>query len=104
MKRYPRVPLYHDDNPYETVDVYLELREDEMRLYARTSEKAPGDSYGTMYLLDRENSEKLLNSPPGDPANSTRKLILAFYGEDAVKAFQEHCDKNAIRYSVSLTS
>ena len=55
-----RVILYYEDNPYETEEVYIEIKDNEISVFEVTSEKAPGDSYGLVHKLDRENTEKLL--------------------------------------------
>lgn len=47
-----RVILYYEDNPYETEEVYIEIKDNEISVFEVTSEKAPGDSYGLVHKLD----------------------------------------------------
>lgn len=97
-----RVDLYYEDNPYETEEVYIRITDDEISVYEVTFEKYPGDRYGLVHELDRENTKKLLQLLSNGRTLEPEDCFGPFCGKDAVRSFKAYCKTNSIEYKSFL--
>ena len=92
------IDLYYSDDFYETEEVYIKIEDDEISLYERTYERAPGGRYGIEHYLDKENTKKLLQSLSGGRDIKIEDCFKPFCGNDAAKKFKAYCETNSIEY------
>jgi hypothetical protein len=92
--------LYECDHTYEEETIWITVSNDgELTLYEVTSEKAPGEMYGMKHVLDRNNTEKLLDRIYRNGSSDAKNLLRAFGGMDAVHRFKSFCDENDIQFT-----
>ena len=89
--------LYSSSNCYEDETITITFYEESISLHEHTSEHAPGESYGLTHVLDKENAEKFKKCLDIKDISDYERVADHFKGENAVKLFNDFCEKNLIK-------
>ena len=89
--------LYHRRTSYEEETVSAIKFDDEIHIFSITSEFAPGGQYGERYVLDPENTKKLMRLLP-TRQNPCLWLKLLFSGKTGLARFEFFCRIMRIEY------
>ena len=95
--KYYEYILYSSSNYYEDETIKITFYEEQITLHEHTSEHAPGESYGLIHVLDKENAEKLKKCFEVEEISDYERVADHFKGENAVKLFEDFCEKNSIK-------
>ena len=91
-----KIWLYEEDNPYESIYHYALVYNDCIEMYGITSEKAPGERYGSMTKVEGECFRKLKQELETESLPFDRIVARTFSGEAGLQHFCDFCKERGI--------
>ena len=91
-----KIWLYEKDDPYESVSHYALVFNDCIEMYGITSEKAPGERYGSMAKVEGECFRQLRQALETKGLPFDRIVARTFSGEAGLQQFCNYCKERDI--------
>ena len=85
------VQLFYEENPYEVIEHYAVVGEDRLEMHGYTSERAPGESYGSLNVVEGAALTQLKEALGASDGWLGEALEREFSGEAGLRKFLSFC-------------